>query len=134
MEVPSIEMAELILDLYDKEKTLAKSELLSGINYDGMPKGTPKGNPSTNAVTERINASDYVHTVKAAIDLVEEDYKEYGQYLRLNYIEHKTKTAIALEMKIGRATVYRLSENALMEFAKIIPDETANIAEALSVK
>lgn len=134
MEYPTTDKAELILDLYDKERTLAKTELLSGINYDGMPKGTPKGNPSTNAITEHITANNYVHTVKTAIDLVSEDYEEYGTYLRENYFEHKTKTAIALDMSISRATVYNLAEKALLEFARIIPDEIAEYAESVSVK
>lgn len=134
MEYPSIDRAELVLDMYDKQKTLAKSELLSGINYDGMPKGTPKGNPSTNAVTERINANDYIKVVTTAIDLIGEDFPEYSTYLKENYIQHKSKIAIAMDMSVSRATVYNLSSKALMEFAKIIPDEIAELAESVSVK
>lgn len=134
MEYPSIDRAELVLDMYDKQKTLAHSELLSGINYDGMPKGTPKGNPSTNAVTERISAHDYIKVVTTAIELIGEDFPEYSTYLKENYIQHKSKIAIAMDMSVSRATVYNLSSKALMEFAKIIPDEVAELAESMAVK
>ncbi|MBC6389239.1 hypothetical protein ERK14_06775 [Lactobacillus kunkeei] len=134
MEYPSIDRAEIVLEMYDKQKTLAHSELLSGINYDGMPKGTPKGNPSVNALTERITASNYIKTIKTAIDLIEDDYPEYAIYLRENYMQHKSKTAIAVDMSVSRATVYNLAEKAMMEFAKIIPDEIAEYAETLTVK
>lgn len=134
MEYPSIDRAELVLDMYDKQKTLAHSELLSGINYDGMPKGTPKGNPSTNAVTERISAHDYIKVVTTAIELIGEDFPEYSTYLKENYIQHKSKIAIAMDMSVSRATVYNLSSKALMEFAKIIPDEVTELAESMAVK
>lgn len=134
MEYPSIDRAELVLEMYDKQKTLAHSELLSGINYDGMPKGTPKGNPSTNAVTERITAGNYIKTVKTAIDLIKEDFPEYAIYLKENYINFKSKTEIAMDMSISRATLYRMSDKALMEFAKIIPDEIVEYSEMVAVQ
>lgn len=134
MEYPSIDRAEIVLEMYDKQKTLAHSELLSGINYDGMPKGTPKGNPSTNALTERISAHDYIKVVTTAIDLIGEDFPEYSTYLKENYIQHKSKIAIAMDMSVSRATVYNLSSKALMEFAKIIPDELAELAESMVIK
>lgn len=134
MEYPSIDRAEIVLEMYDKQKTLAHSELLSGINYDGMPKGTPKGNPSTNALTERISAHDYIKVVTTAIELIGEDFPEYSTYLKENYIQHKSKIAIAMDMSVSRATVYNLSSKALMEFAKIIPDEIAELAESVAVK
>lgn len=134
MEYPSIDRAEIVLEMYDKQKTLAYTELLNGINYDGMPKGTPKGNPSTNAVTERITAGNYIKTIKTAIELIRDDYPDYAIYLSGNYIKHKSKTTIAMDMNVSRSSVYRISEKAVMEFAKIIPDELVEYAENLLVK
>lgn len=134
MEYPSIDRAEIVLEMYDKQKTLAHSELLSGINYDGMPKGTPKGNPSTNAVTERISAHDYIKVITTAIELIGEDFPEYSTYLKENYIQHKSKIAIAMDMNVSRRTVYYISDKALMRFAEIIPDNVVDLAESMSVK
>lgn len=130
MEYPSIDKAKKILELYDEQRTKAHTELLSGVNYDGMPKGSPKGNPSTDAVAERISSHDFIKTVRTAVDLVGEDFPEYAIALKECYFQHKTKTAIAFDIHVHRTTVYDIMDKALMEFANIIPD---NIYESTLV-
>lgn len=137
MEIPSIERAMQVLKSYDQELTRAKSELLSGINYDGMPKGTPKGNPSTNAVTTRIDAQQFIKVVDTVLDFISENHSDYVTYLTDIYIKGMTQVDTAIDMNIGRRTLirnYRETGIAELRFAEMVPDEIVEIAEHLSNK
>lgn len=129
---PSAEDAELALTVFDRQKTKAKSALISGIQYDGMPKGSPKGNTAVNVMADRVSAETYCEKIKTAIKLIAEDNENYGKCLYGLYIKHKTSVALAMEMCVSRATVYNIKKRALSEFANIIPDEVVREANNIA--
>lgn len=122
MENASVNKGRIILEAFSKQKTLAKSELLTAVSYDGMPKGSARDSGDS-VVVDQITAKMFCSNVKRAIKLIGDDYPEYADYLSDYYLHHKTKTAIAIELNISRRSIYNVEKKALYYFAEIIPEE-----------
>jgi DNA-directed RNA polymerase specialized sigma subunit len=121
------EKGMVILDNYEKQLNIARSSLIRGVSYDGMPKGSRKGSAddSTNRIAQ---ADEFCTIIKRVIAVLKDDLDErkqmYGRFIEMYYLRHFTMTRIAMELAVSRTWLHEeIKPKALQSFADICPSE-----------